>query len=97
MSYNYRIIATPAEGGGQLLSICEVWYDSQGTPIDHNEPMPIDALTIGELSGMVGSFNEALALPILHESEFKTDEDVGGEVAVLHLVVIEGGHRAAAG
>jgi hypothetical protein len=92
MSHNHRIIASDHPDGGQLLSICEVWYDEEGNPTGHNEPMPVDALTIADLSSLVRSMQRAFELPILRENEFERDE-----VAIVTLVVIDGGALAAVG
>ena len=65
MSWNYRIIKDK-DG----LRIFDVYYDEAGQPIStHDVPSYVYGETVDDLREQLALMSEALALPILNESE----------------------------
>jgi hypothetical protein len=69
MSWNYRVVRN-----GDGLRIFDVYYDDTGRPIStHSVPTYVAGQNVGELEGQLTLMRDALAKPILDESEIGSD------------------------
>jgi hypothetical protein len=71
MSWNYRVVRN-----GHGLRIFDVYYDGAGRPIStHSVPTYVAGESVDDLADQLALMRDALAKPILDESE------IGGDVA----------------
>lgn len=77
MSWNYRVIETiePGTGDAVCLAIHEVHYDENGSPVSYAENPAYIAWAASEKGitpyVQIAQLQRALALPILHYSDFR--------------------------
>lgn len=71
MHWNIRVMNCPSENGGEdLLSFKEVYYEDDGRPTSYTEPFICSEDRQG-LETILKRMQNALSRPTLHEDQFK--------------------------
>jgi len=70
MHWNHRVVNCPSENGGEdLLTFKEVYYDDEDRPDSYSEPF-MCADDIDGLIELIERLRKAADRPVLHENEF---------------------------
>ena len=71
MHWNYRLVNTPSENGGEdWFELKEVYYNEDNSLMGYADPC-LGTETIAGIPDLAGYFAAAFAAPPLHENDFK--------------------------
>jgi hypothetical protein len=68
--FNHRLVQIQ-DNGQTLLAVHEVNYWPDGAPMDHTEMLGLAGESVEEINQQVASIAAAMALPVLHELDFR--------------------------